>query len=525
MSTTPLVTRPTPAAPPSSDAALALPSLLGVDVRTTGPNPGSTAPDTIADLHLDAVIDAMAPGAFQRAAWLLPLADPAAVADRQDVVRDLRRPDVRASAERFAAAVAAVQVELAADTRHYPRPAQVRLLAALHDFAAAIREFADELSRQRPSSAGLCGVADALARHVQGAEFGVLADGSAALLAELRGMPIELGLAADTVWADADPGSPPWNDRLTTLFARLIGPAATAHDRPPERPRRYLNHVESQAVDLLAQLHPDAFGRLRGFVATHGAAVDPQLVRLADELRFFLAALTVVDALTARGVGWCLPRVTAAPGPVDVRGMVDVALALSTTEPPVPNDLRLDAAQRTVFVTGPNQGGKTTLARAVGQLAYLASLGLPVPAASATLPLHRPVLTHFPRPDDPARQRGGLAEELARLRIVLDEASGSALVILNELLSTTSVDDALQVAHLVLDRFADRGCRVLWVTFLDDLVTGTPGAVSLVGQVDPDDPTLPTFRFVAQPPAGQSHAAVLAGRFGLSAEDLARRLS
>jgi energy-coupling factor transporter ATP-binding protein EcfA2 len=44
--------------------------------------------------------------------------------------------------------------------------------------------------------------------------------------------------------------------------------------------------------------------------------------------------------------------------------------------------LRLSADQRVVFVTGPNQGGKTTLVRAIGQLAHLAALGLPVPDSS-----------------------------------------------------------------------------------------------------------------------------------------------
>lgn len=520
MSTTPLVTRPSPATAPPEDTGLALPSLLGADP----PACGSTASDTIADLHLDTVIDAMASGPFQREAWLRLPDDPAAVADRQAVVRDLRRPAIRAAADRFAAAVADVRTELAADLRHYPRPAMIRLLAALQRFAAAIRGFADALSRQRPSSAGLRGVADALARHVRGERFGALADGSTALLTELQAVPAELGIAADTVWADADRGRPPWTDQLTTLFARFAGSTVATRDRPAERPRRYLNHVESQAVDLIAQLQPAAFGRLHAFVATHGAALDPQLLRLAEELRFYLGALRVVDESSARGVRWCLPTLTAAPGAVDVRGMVELALALTTTAPPVPNDLRLDAGQRVVFVTGPNQGGKTTLARAIGQLAYLAALGLPVPAASATLPLHRPVLTHFPHPDDPARHHGGLAEELARLRVVVDAASGPALVILNELLSTTSADDAVQLAGLVLDRFAERGCRVIWVTFLDDLVTGTTGALSLVGQVAPDDAAAPTFRFLAQPPAGRSHAAVLAGRFGLSAAELARRL-
>lgn len=256
------------------------------------------------------------------------------------------------------------------------------------------------------------------------------------------------------------------------------------------------------------------------------------MVRLAEELRFYLSFLDVADSLAEHGVAWCRPRVLADPdAAVDVRGLVDVALALhpGTSETgagtPIPNDLVLGPGRATVFVTGPNSGGKTTLARAVGQLAYLASLGLPVPARSATLPLWHPVLSHFPRPDDPGNARGGLAEELHRLRELFDAASGQTLVILNELFATTSVDDALQLSRLALRRLRAIGCRTLWVTFLDELVTCESDAVSLVGQLDPDDPTVPTFRFLPQPPTGRSQAAALAARHGLSAADLTGRLS
>lgn len=542
MNTTPLTERSfEPNPPPASDSGLAMPSLLYVPERT----PGTADPTPyLADLHLDAVIAAMAPGPFQRTVWENPPNDLAEVVQRQEVLRDLRRPAIRDAATHFAAAVTDAVGALTSPSRdHYRLCGEVQVLAALHHFAEAVRAFAAELAEQMPASPRLRDVADALAARVAGPLFAELADGSAVLLHDLCEPSAELGVVAETVWADLDAGQSGWVPQVAALLERLgsdpgepvphspapasghsrHGPAPT---RPAVRPRREPNHVEEQALGLIAQLRPDTFARLRAFLAAPTATVDPPLRRLAEELRFFLGALAVVDDLTARGLAWCLPRVTSAPGAIDVRGLVDLALTLADpTLTPVPNDLRLASEQRVMFVTGPNQGGKTTLVRAVGQLAHLAALGLPVPAASATLPLHRPLLTHFPRPDDPARQRGGLAEELVRLRAVLDAASAPALVIFNELLSTTSADDALQVSHLVLQRLAELGCRVLWVTFLDDLVTGVPGAASLVGQVDPDDPTRPTFRFRAQPPAGHSHAVVLAARFGLSADDLLGRLA
>ncbi|MCB0910342.1 MAG: hypothetical protein KDB60_01840 [Propionibacteriaceae bacterium] len=295
----------------------------------------------------------------------------------------------------------------------------------------------------------------------------------------------------------------------------------------PARPRRYLNHVEAQAIGLVASLRPEVFEATGRFARAHADFLPADLARLAEELRFFLGFLAITDRLG--GVEWCLPRlVHGGSGPVALHGVVDLALALKPRDEapePVPNDLALGGDERMVFITGPNQGGKATLARAIGQLAYLTSLGLPVPARSASLPLPHPVLTHFPQPDDPEHQRGGLAEEMVRLRDVVDACGPAALVVLNELFSATSVEDALELSAVVLPRLAASGCRVVWVTFLEALVTGVDGAVSLVGQVAPDDPTRPTFRFRPQPPDGRSHADALAARHGLSAEDLARRLS
>nr|WP_300144941.1 hypothetical protein [Propionicimonas sp.] len=502
----------------------AAPTLLG----PSGPERTAVVqPACIEDLHLDAVVAAMAPGEFQRAVWLRPLRDPEQIRYRQEVVRDLQRTDLRAAATSFEAAVAASRNAIAARANaHYRIPADLDTLEAIRRFTAAVRDFRARLDHLRPRSAGLTGVAEWLADYERSQPFGDLAEGCAASLVEVRGPAVELGIQSGTVWAAPDGGRQPWGEQVESFFARFATPDGDASPAPA-RPRRYLNHVEAQAIGLVAELMPEAFERLHRFATAHAHFLPDELDHLGEELRFYLGFLKVADGLAARGVPWCLPQVREpGGGPLDLSGFVDLALALKAgpDDPLVPNDLALRPDERLVFVTGPNQGGKTTYVRAAGQLAHLASLGLPVPARAASLPVLNPVLTHFPRPDDPANQRGGLADELVRLRDLLDAADGSALLVLNELFSATTAEDALQLSGRVLGRFAEAGCRVLWVTFLEELVTATDGAVSMVGQVASDDPTRPTFRFRAQPPAGRTHAAALAARHGLSGDDLARRL-
>lgn len=492
-------------------------------LSATGEAPalGVAPPPGFADLHLGCALEKA--GLFQRAVWHRPPAELATVHYRQAVVTELRETGFGALATRLVDAVTWARRSIDAyRSSHYPVPAELQLAAAIGRFAEAVSEVADGLRQLRPSAAGVRGLAAYLADYVAGPDFQALAGST--VLQRIRRSSLELGIQQGTVWADPDIDRPGWAEQIEQVFSRFREPGQQL-TAEWSRPRRYLNHIEAQAIGLVAGLFPELFAELHRFVSVRSQFLPAALERLAEELRFYLDFLRLAEELADRGVAWCLPRLSAVPEtPFAVRGVVDLALAVGAEAPPVANDLALDAGQQVVFVTGPNQGGKTTFARSLGQLGYLAGLGLPVPARSASLPWSYPVLTHFPAPDDPEHDRGGLADELHRLHQVMTAAGPHALLIFNELFSATSAADALQLSARVVEQVRRLGCRVVWVTFLEELVLGTEGAVSLVGQVAPEDPTRPTFRFRPQPPGGRSHAVALAARHGLSSDDLAERL-
>lgn len=487
-----------------------------------GARPGAaTPPAGFDDLRLECALAGA--GDFQRGAWYLPPSDPGVVGYRQAVVTELWQPEFRAAATQLVEATAAARRAIDGfRTSHYPLPAEFSLAAAIARFTEGVGAAARRLDALRPASDGLRGLAAFLTAYVHGPAFRELAGST--VLRRIRQGTVELGIHQGTVWAEPDAGRPGWGEQIERIFSRFRE-SGEWPEAGWSRPKRYLNHVEAQAIGLAGGLFPDLFAELHRFVGARIDFLPSDLERLTEELRFYLGFLRLVDELSARGVAWCLPSLSVdAGGPVRIHGLVDLALAADSDHPPVANDLTLTADERVVFVTGPNQGGKTTFARSLGQAAYLAGLGLPVPARSASLPWSWPVLTHFPAPDGPDHDRGGLADELHRLRELMDAAGPRALLIFNELFSATSAADALQLSARVVEQIRGLGCRVVWVTFLEELVLGTEGAVSLVGQVEPGDATRPTFRFRAQPPGGRSHAVALAARHGLSSADLAERL-
>jgi DNA mismatch repair protein MutS len=118
----------------------------------------------------------------------------------------------------------------------------------------------------------------------------------------------------------------------------------------------------------------------------------------------------------------------------------------------VPNDLYLDDnTQFLLLITGPNMGGKSTYLRQTALIVLMAQMGSFVPATQAKLPLIDRIFTRIGASDNLARGRSTFLVEMSEVASILNTASRSSLVLLDEVGRGTATFDGLSIAWAVVE--------------------------------------------------------------------------
>lgn len=451
-----------------------------------------------------------------------PLGDEDSVGFRQEVFLDLEPGKVREPIGSFAAQMRSVRSLLAQKLDHKYQQESWFLEAALR-YGTCINELGATLDGIEPRSRGLLQFRDYLSGYVRSDRFRSLLTESAEIKEALARVSYNLQIGDGRVTVSRAVAAPDYTAEIEEAFKRFRRGAvrtylATVQFEPD------LNHVG--ILHRVALLHPDAFRALDAFCGRHRGFVDPTIATFEREVQFYLAYLEYLEPLRSSGLPVCYPAVSEEAKEVCARETYDIALAQKLVAQGVPvvcNDVDLRGSERVIVVTGPNQGGKTTFARAFGQLHYLASLGCPVPGAEARLFPCDAVLTHFGREENLADLRGRLEDDLLRMRWILDHATPRTVLILNEVFTSTSLVDAVFLSTEVLRRLAALDLLCVWVTFVDEIASMSDSTVSMVSNVLAEDPTVRTFKITRQRADGRAYASAIAAKYGVTYERLKSR--
>ncbi len=505
-------------------------SVLHPRIQTEQEKEITQIPEIFRDLNLDQVVDAICEqkDEYRLAPYFYTtLHSPSDIYYRHQVFKDLETPECLLAIEKFAAGMREMRLSLSkTEVLYYECQKQWWFLNAVSIYCDVVSGLNDHFSSMTLVSDGLSQFRDYLDRYVISTSFCSLQTGVKQLNDALAQIHYCLLIQDSHIVVGKYDGERDYTSEVAALFAKF-----KQHDAKDYRTEfnevPHMNHVEAKIVELVADFYPDVFTAISEFISNRQHYLDDIIAVFDREIQFYLAYITYITPLKEHSLKFCFPVIHNQNKELTSSGGFDVALAkklIADGKLVISNDFYLKDPERILIVTGPNQGGKTTFARLFGQLHYLAALGLPVPGYRAELFLFDAIYTHFEREENLQNLHSKLQDELLRIHDITDQMTSRSIVILNEIFTSTTSDDAFYLSQQIMEKIQSQDVLCVWVTFIDELVSLTNKAVSMVSTVDTTNPAIRTFRIVRKPADGQAYALSIAEKYKLTYLQLMERI-
>jgi len=224
---------------------------------------------------------------------------------------------------------------------------------------------------------------------------------------------------------------------------------------------RAVGEMKDQALNTVANALAQSADHIIGF-----------FTMLRTELAFYVGCLNLHEQLAAKRQSVCFPD------PVEenwrafaCRGLCDAALALTIDGSVVGSDVTADGKD-VAFITGPNQGGKSTFLRSVGIAQLMMQCGMYVTAESFKAGICHGMFTHYKREEDATMTHGKFSEVLQRMSLIVNHLRKHSLVLFNESFAATNEREGSEIARQIVTALQENSIKVMYVTHMYELAHG-----------------------------------------------------
>ena len=489
------------------------------------------APAFFADLNLDQIIDAVTTGKEEydlKPFFYTSLKDVGAIKYRQEIMQDLENEVLFDHIKSFAEKMREMRSYLAlSDKLYYKYHKEGWFLEALKIYCEAVACLLRDLNLADLKSRGLLAFREYLTNYTASGRFSSLTAETINLKTDLAKVKYCLTIKGSRIKVRKYESEIDYSADVEKTFERFKQGAVKDY-RAKFPIESGMNHVEAGILDLVAKLYPEIFLNLDRYCANNRNYLDKTIAAFDREIQFYIAYLEYIAKIKQAGLKFCYPQFAVTDKNIHNYEGFDMALAhklVSEQSPVVCNDFFLKDKERIIVVSGPNQGGKTTFARAYGQLQYVGGLGCPVPGSEARLFMFDMLFTHFEKEESIDNLRGKLQDDLVRIYDILNQATPKSIIIMNEIFTSTTLNDAVFLGKKVMETIMQLDLLCVFVTFLDELASLGEKTVSMVSTVVPDNPALRTYKIVRRPADGLAYAIAIAEKHHVTYGKLRERLT
>lgn len=489
------------------------------------------APSCFKDLHLDFIINSMISG---RASLSLsnyfynPLDTVSDIIYRQEVFKELEDTALIELLWHFVNGMNKLEDEIQLiDKLNYERQKEAFILDAALHYCEIVLQLKEAFIKCKFKAEALTNIASYLDSYTSSNMFHKMYEAVKQLIDKMQHLSYSVYIRNNHVTVSKMGDEEDFYEKAASLFSNWI-----SSDKLSKKSQSYgtgiqMNQVEIRIFNDVVKLYPDTFQQITDFCHSYINFRDNDIIRFYNDIQFYLTWISYIEPMKKTGLPFCCPSISEDEKDCEVKECFDLSLAaklIPSGETIVTNDFSYNGSERILIVTGPNQGGKTTFARMVGQTFYLASLGFPVPGISAELFLCTQIFTHFEKEETLDTAQGKLKDDIERIHSILTKGNSNSLLIMNETFSSTTLYDAISLGKEILSQILSLDMLCVYVTFIDEFTRGIPGTVSMVSEIDSDDSFRKTYKVNRRPSDGKAYAMAVAERYNLSYLQIIERM-
>lgn len=191
------------------------------------------------------------------------------------------------------------------------------------------------------------------------------------------------------------------------------------------------------------------------------------LKKMAKELRYYRIAIKIYNLCNEARIHQCMPDLTQrSRGRLAINQLCPLQLFQPRMQRSLTTNDYSNEDGKIAIITGANSGGKTIFIQSLGIAQIFMQLGYFVPAMSYDADVMNYIGSLFTNIEDVDTIHGKLEQELVDVKEIAKELKPNSMLLMNEILATTSEKEAAQIMAEIIRAFSVSESNILCATHM-----------------------------------------------------------